>query len=211
MKMKTLIFTLCLFAIQPLQAQYVPIGGVVDVVLGAENSIVLTAEAVMNWLLKNEKTLQERIQDAQTFFLKAKTIVNGALKNMRMLKEIVEIDKEIIELFDRSIEQLNQDIDLNVDGVDDLAFLDKWKHSKILLAFVGEAASVFELVKNVIEKDAFTMDDKGRIVFIEQTYVKMKKIRSAMYAHLRRINKEIFQFKRKQKEFQVYANLFKAD
>jgi len=44
-----------------------------------------------------------------------------------MVREIVETEKDIIELYTRSINKLNEPIDEDGDGVDDLEFLDKWK------------------------------------------------------------------------------------
>jgi len=151
--------------IAPISFAQIPVGPVVDPSLVGSNTIVSLAEGVTNFLLKKERPLQENIKEIQDFFRKAETIVNGALKNMRMVREIVETEKDIIELYTRSINKLNEPIDEDGDGIDDLEFLDKWKQVQILLAFTKEAASVFELFTNLIEDDAFTMNDKGRIIF----------------------------------------------
>ena len=150
----------------PVSFAQIPVGAVVDGELAASNTVVSIAEGVTNFLLKKERPLQEGIKDVQEFFRKAETIVNKAVKNMRMVREIVETEKDIIELYTRSINKLNEPIDEDGDGIDDLEFLDKWKQVQILLAFTKEAASVFELFTNLIEDDAFTMNDKGRIIFL---------------------------------------------
>jgi len=137
----------------PVSFAQIPVGAVTDASLIGGNTIVSVAEGVTNFLLKKERPLQENIKDIQEFFRKAETIVNGAVKNMRMVREIVETEKDIIELYTRSINQLNKPIDEDGDGVDDLEFLDKWKQVQILLAFTKEAASVFELFTNLIEDD----------------------------------------------------------
>ena len=195
----------------PLTLAQIPIGPVIDPSLVGSNTIVSLAEGVTNFLLKKERPLQENIKDIQEFFRKAETLVNGAIKNMRMIREIVEIEKDIIELYTRSINKLNQPIDEDGDGVDDLEFLDKWKQIQILLAFTKEAASVFELFTNLIENDAFTMNDKGRIIFLDKTYKDMRQIKRAMRAQLRRINKQIYTYRRQRRQLKTYSAFFEIN
>jgi len=194
--------------VAPISFAQIPVGAVVDAPLAADNTIVSIAEGVTNFLLKKERPLQENIKDIQEFFRKAETVVNKAVRNMRMVREIVETEKDIIELYTRSINKLNEPIDEDGDGVDDLEFLDKWKHIQILLAFTKEAASVFELFNSLIEDDAFTMNDKGRIIFLEKTYKDMLKIKSAMRGQLRRINKEIYTYRRQRRQLKTYSAFF---
>ena len=189
----------------------IPIGSVTDASLIGSNTIVSLAEGATNFLLKKERPLQENIKDIQEFFQKAETVVNGAIKNMRMVQEIVETEKDIIELYTRSINKLNEPIDEDGDGIDDLEFLDKWKQVQILLAFTKEAASVFELFTNLIEDDAFTMNDKGRIIFLEKTYKDMLLIKRAMRAQLRRINKQIYTYRRQRRQLKTYSAFFEVN
>jgi len=126
-------------ALTPITFAQIPVGAVTDASLLGSNTIVSIAEGVTNFLLKKERPLQENIKDIQEFFRKAETVVNGALKNMRMVREIIETEKDIIELYTRSISKLNEPIDEDGDGVDDLEFLDKWKQIQILLAFTKES------------------------------------------------------------------------
>ena len=192
----------------PLTLAQIPVGPVIDPSLIGSNTIVSLAEGVTNFLLKKERPLQENIRDVQEFFGKAETVVSGAIRNMRMVREIVETEKDIIELYTRSINKLNEPIDDDGDGVDDLEFLDKWKQVQILLAFTKEAASVFELFTNLIEDDAFTMNDKGRIIFLEKSYKDMLLIKRVMRAQLRRINKQIYTYRRQRRQLMVYSRLF---
>ena len=192
----------------PISFAQIPVGAVVDGELAGSNTVVSIAEGVTNFLLKKERPLQENIKDIQEFFRKAETVVNGAIKNMRMVREIVETEKDIIELYTRSINKLNEPIDEDGDGVDDLEFLDKWKQVQILLAFTKEAASVFELFNNLIEDDAFTMNDKGRIIFLEKSYKDMLLIKRAMRAQLRRINKQIYTYRRQRRQLKTYSAFF---
>ena len=200
----------------PVSFAQIPVGAVTDAGLIGDNTIVSLAEGVTNFLLKKELPLQENIKDIQEFFRKAETIVNGAIKNMRMVREIVETEKDIIELYTRSINKLNEPIDEDGDGVDDLEFLDKWKQVQILLAFTKEAASVFELFNNLIEDDpdggaAFTMNDKGRIIFLEKAYKDMLLIKRAMRGQLRRINKQIYRYQRQRRQLKTYSAFFEIN
>jgi len=207
-KIKGFCLMICL-AFTPITIAQIPVGAVTDASLIGSNTIVSLAEGVTNFLLKKERPLQENIKDIQEFFRKAETIVNGAVKNMRMVREIVETEKDIIELYTRSINKLNEPIDEDGDGIDDLEFLDKWKQVQILLAFTKEAASIFELFNTLVEDDAFTMNDKGRIIFLEKSYKDMLLIKRAMRGQLRRINKQIYTYRRQRRQLMVYSRLFK--
>ncbi len=209
-KIKSLCLLICLF-FTPISIAQIPVGAVTDASLIGSNTIVSLAEGVTNFLLKKERPLQENIKDIQEFFQKAETIVSGAVKNMRMVREIVETEKDIIELYTRSINKLNEPIDEDGDGVDDLEFLDKWKQVQILLAFTKEAASVFELFNNLIEDDAFTMNDKGRIIFLEKSYKDMLLIKRAMRGQLRRINKQIYIYQRQRRQLKTYSAFFEVN
>jgi len=206
-----LYILLCCLLLAPISFAQIPVGPVIDPSLVGSNTIVSLAEGVTNFLLKKERPLQENIKNIQDFFRKAETIVNGAVKNMRMIREIVETEKDIIELYTRSINKLNEPIDEDGDGVDDLEFLDKWKQVQILLAFTKETASVFELFNNLIEDDAFTMNDKGRIIFLEKTYKDMLLIKRAMRAQLRRINKQIYTYRRQRRQLKTYSAFFEIN
>ena len=88
------------------------------------------------------------IKDIQQFMSKAATIVNGVIKNLRMIQKIIEIEKDIAKLVNQSIEVISSPKDADGDGEDDFEFLDKWKHIQVLLAIAAEADGVFDLFKN---------------------------------------------------------------
>lgn len=155
----------------------------------------------------------DNVKDVQEFMSKAAMIVNGVIKNLRMIQELIEIEKEIAELVSESIRIINSPRDEDGDGQDDLDFLDKnalnrWKQVQILLAISKEASNVFDLFKNVIEQDATIMDDNGRLTLIRDAYKDAVKIKAAIRIQLRRINKEMYQYQRLKKEIQVYDNFF---
>ena len=152
----------------------------------------------------------KKIKEVQELTAKALTLVNGVIRNMKMVRRLIAIEKEIAELVEKSIAKLNEPRDTDGDGEDDLAFLDKWKHIKILLAILGQADNVFDLFKNVIEQDATVMDDKGRLTLIRDAYRDALKIKRCVRVQIRRINREIAGHRREKREVEAFAKLFKA-
>ncbi|MFK7981779.1 MAG: hypothetical protein AB8G86_17490, partial [Saprospiraceae bacterium] len=82
------------------------------------------------------------IKDIQQFMSKASMVVNGVVKNIQMVRKIIEVEKDIAKLVNQSIEIISSPKDEDGDGEDDFEFLDKWKHIQILLAIVAEADGV---------------------------------------------------------------------
>jgi len=156
-------------------------------------------------------TFVGNIKDVQEFMSKASMVVNGVVKNLKMIRQIIEIEKDIAKLVSQSIEIISSPKDADGDGEDDFEFLDKWKHIQILLAIAGEADGIFDLFKNIIEEDATIMDDKGRLTLIRDAYKDATRIKATIRAQLRRINNEIYQYKRLKKEIEIYENFFSQD
>ncbi|MFK7979736.1 MAG: hypothetical protein AB8G86_07120 [Saprospiraceae bacterium] len=148
------------------------------------------------------------IKDVQEFMSKASMVVNGVVKNVQMVRKIIEVEKDIAKLVNQSIEIISSPRDTDGNGEDDFEFLDKWKHIQILLAISSEATNVFDLFKNVIEEDATIMDDKGRLTLIRDAYKDATRIRATIRAQLRRINKEVYQYRRLKKEIKIYEEFF---
>lgn len=201
--------TLLLLGCSFIGTTQIPVGAVVDADLTGTNTVVLTAETVTNFLLKKERPLQENIKDIQAFFRKAETVVNKSIVNMRMVRKIIDTQADILHLYQRALNRLNQPTDEDGDGIDDLEFLEKWKHIEILLALTKEMDGVFELFENLIEDDAFTMNDKGRIIYLEKSYKDMLLLKRAMRAQLRRINRQIYTYRSQRRQLLVYGNFFK--
>ena len=185
---------------------------------------VPVADYFGRWLSKTSSVVQQASQfiketaaplvntfkKTQEFFKKAQTFVSHVVRNLRYIERIIDINKDIKTLFDNAITGLNANPDLDEDGMPDLDFLDKWKHAQILLAISAEATSVFEIFSNIIEQDAFTIDDKGRVQIIKETYQEMLGLKRAMRGQLRRINREIYQYSRLKKEIEVFDKLFQT-
>jgi hypothetical protein len=196
------MLTITILGVRGLSAQ-IPIGPVVDAPLASQNLVISFAEGLMNYLLKGERPLQDNIKNVQDFFFKAETVVNASIANMRMVRESVELQQEIMEMYNQAIFRLNQPLDGDADDVDDLEVIDKWRHIQVLLS-----TSVFELFTNLIEADAFTMNDKGRIRFIEKSYKDLIAVKGAMRAELRRINREVYSYRIKRREILTFTKLF---
>ena len=150
----------------------------------------------------------EQIKNVQEFMSKASMVVNGVVKNIQLVKALIEQEREIAQLVTRSIDRLNAPLDEDGDGIDDLDFLDKWKHIQILLGIASEADGVFELFKNVIEDDSTIMDDRGRLTLIRDAYNDSVRIKTAIKIQIRRINREIYQYRKTRREVQTFEEFF---
>ena len=161
-------------------------------------------------LVINERVVLavENIQNLQEFMSKASMIVSGVVKNIQLVKALVEQEKEIAQLVAQSINRLNEPLDEDGDGIDDLDFLDKWKHVQILLGIAAEADGVFELFKNVIEDDSMIIDDRGRLTIIKDAYNDSFKIKSAIKTAIRRVNREIYDYRRARRELEIFEEFF---
>jgi len=165
-KIMGLMLLFQLVALTPIYPQ-VPIADYFGRWLSKTSSVVQQAS---QFIKETAAPLVNTFKKTQEFFQKAQTFVSHVVTNLRYIERIVDIHKDIRTLFDNAITGLNASPDLDEDGMDDLEFLDKWKHAQILLAISTEATSVFEILSNIIEQDAFTMDDKGRVQIIKETY-----------------------------------------
>ena len=171
----------------------------------------VTIQQAANWIHHATAPFIKTFESVQKFFQKAKQVVNGVLRNMRMVEDIVELEKEIRELYGKTVDSINAPMDADGDGQDDFHFLDKWRHIEILLALVKETTNVFEIFTNIIEEGATTMDDKGRIKFIQKVRDDLRKIRSAMRVEIRRINRKIYTFGKVEREVKLYRKLFSGN
>jgi len=201
-----LVLFLQFVALTPVYPQ-VPVADYFGRWLSKTSSVVQQAS---QFIKETAAPLVNTFKKTQEFFKKAQTFVNHVITNMRYIERIVDTHKDIKTLFDNAITGLNAPRDLDEDGMPDLDFLDKWKHAQILLAISAEATSVFEIFSNIIEQDAFTMDDKGRVQIIKETYQEMLKLKRAMRGQLRRVNREIYQYTRLKKEVEIFDALFKT-
>ena len=209
-KITSILLFLQFVAVTPIYPQ-VPVADYFGRWLSKTSSVVQQAS---QFIKETAAPLVNTFKKTQEFFQKAQTFVSHVVKNLRYIERIIDTHKDIRTLFDDAITGLNAPRDLDDNGMDDWSSdlddkLDKWKHAQVLLAISAEATSVFEIFSNIIEQDAFTMDDKGRVQIIKETYTEMLKLKRSMRAQLRGINREIYQYSRLKKEVEVFDALFK--
>ena len=191
-----------------IQAQYIPAGGVIDAPLAAQSTVIVSVEFLWKYLLDEEKPFHETIRGVQEFFGKARTVVKGAIRELRMAKEIVAMQAEMAELLEKTVNKITEFGDEDGDGQPELNLADRWRYIQILTGIGGEALDVFELFTNVVKEDATVMNDKARITYIHKVYREMRGIRRGMYAQIRRINREVYGATRGRREAALYKKLF---
>jgi len=178
------------------QAQ-IPAGPVTDVGVVVPNGVILTAKTIMKKALEDSEVFIGLIKDVGEFFQKANKVVNESIKNMRMVKAIVEDYQQILDMYNQALTDI-ADITLsadNLDGVEEIVF-DKIKHTKILAALLKETENSFELFTEIMDEDKLIMDDKGRVMLIQKTHFTLRKTKNSMRVAMRRVNREIFYYKR---------------
>ena len=175
----------------------------ITVVIDSEHTKTSTTEAYSASVSTGIKALLEngfieKISKVQEFFKVASDIVSAVVKNLKMTKELIEVEKDIIKLYMRSLERLDEAED----------FKDKWKYRWILGQLFLEAQQIFELFDLATQQNKGIIDDKGRIQLIKHSLKEAKRIKRSMYATVRRTNRHLYAIKRQQKELEVFTNLF---
>jgi len=182
---------------------------VIDVLNNIGNGIVAGLQGALNLLLKSERSIIGVIDDIHGWIKKANTLVNSSVKNLRLIQQIVNTNNDIIEMQSKYVAQLNEHADIDGDGIVSLNEVDqKWKLIKVTLGLLKESSNYFQIFGNILEDNAFTMDDESRVQLLYETYTELIQIKSAMRIHIRRTykkNRALQQFKR---EFETYKSLF---
>ena len=143
----------------------------------------------------------EKISKVQDFFKVASEIISKVVKNLKMTKELIQVEKDIIQLYMRSLERL--------DNAED--FKDKWKYRWILGQLFLEARQIFEVFDLATQNNMGIIDDKGRIELIKYALKESKRIKKSMTATIRRTNRHIYRIERQRKELEVFTNLFSTN
>lgn len=140
----------------------------------------------------------ENISKVQSFFWKASQVVSAVVANLRMTRELIQTEKDIFNLFARSLAKL--------DATEE--FEDKWKYRWILLQLFREATQVFEVFDIATMEYKGIIDDKGRIELIKNSLKRATAIKGAMKLAIRRTNQALFKIKVKKRELEVFTNFF---
>lgn len=150
----------------------------------------------------------QKIEQVQSFVTSVHTLVNSTVRNVQQVNQTIEIIGQINNLVQSSIEAINTPRDHDLDGLDDLYYLNKWKHIQILLAIAGQVDSIWELFVHNLQDDSLVLDDKGRLQIIQRAYQDALKIRTAIRVQIRRIQKEIYAYQAKRRELLAFEALF---
>ncbi len=163
------------------------IGGIQKVVMTASKAI---REEILPW--------KERISKVQDFFKKASETVNVVIRNLKMTHDLIETEKKINRLFNRSIDQINESENV----------LQKWKYQWILGQLYWESRNIFGAFDLAHTEGQGVMDDEGRIRIIQQTLKEARSVYRAMRATIRRANRATYKFQRQKRELEVFNRLF---
>ena len=147
---------------------------------------------------QTSEPLTTTFRDAQRFFQQSLSVVNGDLKNMKLIEDITQTYSEIGDLYANSIDVL--------DGAN--GEIGTWKYAEVLLILSTESNEVFGLFSEFIEEDAFLLDDGSRIEFLKDIHERLRRIKSAIRAQFRRINKINYHYLQSEKESEIFDNLF---
>lgn len=170
-------------------------------------AVVSEAVQVLNNLAE---PLINTYASTKEFLDKAETVVNASIKNMYLIENSIKTHNDIANLYDKSLTVLNS-IGNNPDDSTDYSALDKIKHLEILLALSKQSIGGFSIFTNLLEEDAFTMDDKNRLEFLVETYKDLRRIKSAMRVEMKRVNRQIMSIKRLQGEKRIFVELFQQN
>ena len=163
------------------------IGGIQKVVMTASRAI---REEILPW--------KERVSKVQDFFKKASETVNVVIVNLKMTNDLIETEKKINRLFNKSIEQINESENV----------VQQWKYQWILGQLYWESRNIFGAFDLAHTEGQGIMDDEGRIRIIQQTLKEARNVYRAMRATIRRANQATYKFQRQKRQLEVFNRLF---
>lgn len=140
----------------------------------------------------------EKVSKVQEFFKEASRIVSAVVKNLKMTKELIKVEKDIEQTFLYTLKQIDETEN----------FFTKWKYRWMLAHLYRESLKIFEVFDLATQQNMGIIDDEGRIKLIRQVLDKAIHIRNAMKLVLRRTNKDIYYIRKQQQEFKTYKDLF---
>ena len=162
---------------------------------GIQKAVMIASKAIREEILP----LKESIAKVQDFFKKSSQVVNSLIRNLKMTHDLIQIEQDIFQLFQRSMAQI--DAAPNVQQ--------KWKHRWILGQLYWESRNVFGVFELSYKENYAIMDDEGRIRFIQSALKQARTIYRAMKLTIRRTNRETYQFNRQKKELALFLEVFK--
>ena len=180
----------------PLLAQVTP-------VIDAEHTATSTIEATTSsasTALKQffENPAWEKISKVQDWLKKASTIVSKVVKNMKMTRQLIELETEMWEILGSTLMKYSEAE----------YWPTKWLHRKLIIELWYEKVRIFESFDLAVQQDRGIIDDEGRILLIKDALQQARATKAAMKVVVRRSNKDIATYERAKKEVQLFKALF---
>ena len=180
----------------PLLAQVTP-------VIDAEHTATSTIEATTSsasTALKQffENPAWEKISKVQDWLKKASTIVSNVVKNMKMTRQLIELETEMWEILGSTLMKYSEAE----------YWPTKWLHRKLIIELWYEKVRIFESFDLAVQQDRGIIDDEGRILLIKDALQQARATKAAMKVVVRRSNKDIATYERAKKEVQLFKALF---
>jgi len=206
---KLLVLLLLFIPNKTTDGQTLPTPIVLDAGNNVANGVVLGFQIGLNFLLKQERNFLGIITNVHEWIDRANRVINSSVKNLRLVRQIINTHNDIIEMQSKYVSQLDDHTDIDGNGVISLNEINqKWKSVQVSLGLLKQSTNYFQIFSNVMEDNAFTMDDESRVKLLYETYTDLIQIKSAMRIHIRRTykrNRDLQKFKR---EFNTYKTLF---
>lgn len=164
-------------------------------------SVIESATSGASTALKRflENPAWEKISKVQDWLKKASAIVSNVIKNMKMTRQLIELETEMWEILTTTLSHYNQ-LDY---------WPTKWLHRKLIIDLWYEKVRIFEAFDLAIQQNQSIMDDEGRIELIKDALQQARRTKAAMKVVLRRSNRDIATYRRAQKEIDFFKTLFK--
>jgi len=171
-----------------------PVFDVANNAIGTIGRVVArTARAIREDILP----WKERISKVQEFFRQASEQVNVVVTNLAMVNDLIEMENKINQLFDRSIQGLDQAE----------YFEEKWKYRVMIHEVYSESLALFNIF-DIAQYEQGTMDDENRIILIRETLKKSRKVYTSLRVAVRRVNKAFAEVAKTKKELEVFERVF---
>lgn len=145
-----------------------------------------------------ENPAWEKISKVQDWLQQASQIVSAVLVNLKMTRQVIELEKDLWETFVRVEGHLNE--------ADD--FSEKWLYRKLLLELWGQKVRIFEVFDLATQQELGIIDDEGRIQLIQSVLEQAKSVKAGMRLLIRRSNRDLANYERAKREIQLFQALF---
>ena len=180
----------------PLLAQVTP---VIDAQHNATSSIEATTSGASTALKQFfENPAWEKISKVQDWLQKASTIVSNVVKNMKMTRQLIELESEMWEMLGETLMKYSEAE----------YWPTKWLHRKLIIELWYEKVRIFESFDLAVQQGRGIIDDEGRIALIKDALRQARATKAAMKVVVRRSNKDIATYERAKKEVQLFKALF---